>query len=159
MNRKLIPVVLLLILVVVFAACSGEQGNSSEESLQPDTSSRLDESSVPSVEDLSSMPVQVADRDIYVQQVPAGSDAAELELREDGTFVLRPVMYDGLPEITGTYQDTPDAFVLQPEATTAHNITVEELGIITMTKTADGLLYSGIPVGDTMEGSAFVAQA
>lgn len=92
----------------------------------------------------------------YTEKRTDDLEPATITLTPEGDFEFKLVMYDGMPVVIGTYELVNDTYVMTPFATTAANINIDQLGEISFKATADGLVYSGETIGETVSGAEFM---
>lgn len=155
--KKLLIGMVLGIIILSLGACVENQ-TQSEASIQE--SQTVSEVQTESSEPQTTMPPDFArgaevEGTLYTQEGTGDIGSATLLVKEDGTFELKPIMYDGVPTITGTYSEESGGYTLTPLETDAFNIDVEEIGVIELSFDGDKLIYHGNKVGETFEGSVF----
>ena len=164
MRKMIIPVLLLMLFIM--SSCSQNEKEASQESTKQSEASQISSGDAGSLASDTSQGDEndssaektgseqsEADGDLYVQNAD-GADVKIL-LKPDGTFVFNPVMYDGMPEIKGTYEFDGSTYVLTPTESNAHNVDIESMGQITLEESSEGLVYSGAEIGVTIDGSIF----
>lgn len=153
--NKIIAIWIAIWTVLILSACSGTEQTSevSTETAESSSGIHLNEGHGPAISEGEEPIIDEEAYDEYVQET--ASAPARLKLKADGTFVMEVVMYDGLPEIRGSFVDSENEFVLSVEESTAMNIDVSELGELRFEKSGMNLIYHGADLGETLEGAVF----
>lgn len=156
--KKIIALCLAAFMMMSFVACA-DKGNvdvsSNIEGVMPeiDPEGTFPPELLRDLPDVEDELVDETEFDEYEQETT--SAPATIRLYADGSFVMTAVMYDGLPEISGSFTDDGDEFVLKPVETSAANIDLADIGEIKLEKQGMNLVYHGVDIGETLEGVVF----
>lgn len=157
--KRILIILCALMILGSLGACTGEVPSSAGSSVSSEESSDMHmQSSERSADDAASEGVSVPEESkpegvMYVQ--PGDGADAELCLYEDGTFTFKVVMYDGIPELKGTYEDNGEAYILTVVESNSMALDIATLGDMRFEKSGDMLIYSGTEIGISVEGAEF----
>lgn len=152
--KKAFSIVLILAIILLGGCRGGEQASVAGElpTAPPEEASAVSAEAEEAEEPIVSAESKT-EADIYAQDTFTAP--AEIHLKTDGTFMFKVIMYDGHPEVSGTFSDTGIEFILTPESSTAANIVPADIGEIRLEKSGVDLIYHGSALGETSEGAVF----
>lgn len=154
-SKKISVIIMIAIFtfafLTVFTACSDKPKK--EQSQDVAESSQTEILSSDKVEESKDEVTDFTAEKVDGKSAEYEGDDGILNLEADGTFILKPRMYDGYPEITGTYTESSGEYVLSPKETNAQNIELSEYGEMRLEITDSGVIYRGNEVGELKDGS------
>lgn len=167
MMKKTACLLLCMCICLSLAACSSNQEEktdvSSVVSQEPrstessQASSAVPEESTQEPESASQQePITEAVKYAQVDtQTDEASAVAYLTLKPDNTFVLAIEFYDGMPEITGSYQLENGTYVMSQLETSTEAIQLSGIQTMKFVQSGENLIYEGDAVEQTVPGAEF----
>lgn len=162
--KKLISLLLCMCICMPLAACNNKDENTTDSSAvsqgSQDTEGSQVSSVAPSTQEPESLPQQepITEATKYAQvdaQADEDNAMAYLTLKPDNTFVLAIEFYDGMPEITGSYQFENGTYVMSQLETSAQGIQLDTIQTMKFVQSGENLIYEGDAVEQTVSGAEF----
>lgn len=156
---KFMAVSTAFLLAISLTACGGSDDNSSSPSAESGIAANSSQESSDYVSQAQSGTDSQKEESKFQNYTLFDGEEAKafLRLDSDGSFSLKTRMYDGLPEITGSYIEDSGTYVMTPEETNAENVYLEDILEMRFNIEGDRLIYDGSTIGETLNGSEFIA--